>query len=245
MPQLLAVLRDRHPGVRAVVVEASTTSLLPQLVGGQLDLAIVNLPVDDPDLVTDPLFAEDLIALVPAGHPLFSVEEISLPELAQHRLVLPAPGTALREDLEDEARRAGVTLHPLAEVDGMRLLASLAFEAFGAAVVPATAVPGWLKGPFRRVRVPGLPRRLVGVARRRRAVLPAPARAVEELLVEVVRERGPRQPGVSVMASSDPPARAAPAPAGPPASAVALFEGSPPTTSASGRADEAGAAPGQ
>jgi LysR family hydrogen peroxide-inducible transcriptional activator len=205
MPQLLTAVRDAHPRVRAIVVEASTTSLLPQLMSGQLDLAVVNLPLDDPDLVADPLFAEDLVVLAAMTHPLAEHDEVTLAELARHRLVLPAPGTALREDLEDEARRAGVTLLPLAEIDGVRLLASLAFEGFGAAIVPATAVPGWLKGPFKRVRVPGLPRRVVGVARRRRSAVGAPARAVQDLLVHVVLTKGPRQPGVHVMTPHEPP----------------------------------------
>jgi DNA-binding transcriptional LysR family regulator len=199
IPQVLSVLRDTHPRVRPIVIEASTTSLLPQLVAGHFDFAIVNLPIEDPDIESFPLFAEDLIVLVASSHPLAGREEVSLAELARHRLVLPAPGTALREDLDDEARRSGITLEPLAEVDGVRLLASLAFEGFGAAIVPATAVPGWLKGPFQRVRVPGLPRRLVGVARRRRAVPPMSARAVEDVVRAVIRERGPRQPGVHVI----------------------------------------------
>src|SRR5262245_3945937 len=43
---VLDSLRARHPRVRALVVEASTTSLVPQLVSGHLDLAVVNLPLD-------------------------------------------------------------------------------------------------------------------------------------------------------------------------------------------------------
>ncbi|HEX9259591.1 MAG TPA: LysR substrate-binding domain-containing protein, partial [Acidimicrobiales bacterium] len=87
-PRFLTGLHDRHPLVRLVIVEASTTSLLPQLVAGQLDLAVVNLPVDDPDVDTEALFAEELIVLANLKHPLARHTSVSLEELAQHPLVL-------------------------------------------------------------------------------------------------------------------------------------------------------------
>lgn len=199
MPELLRVLRERHPLVRTVTLEASTTSLIPQLTAGKLDLAVVNLPVDDPDVETSDLFAEDLLLLAPSGHPLAGRIEVSLTEAAFTPLVLPAPGTALRDDIELEARRLAVTLHPVAEVDGVRLLTSLALEGYAAAIVPATAVPGSLSGHFARVAVPGLPRRQVGLAWRRRSTPSAPSRAVAEVLSELVRTQGPGQPGVHVL----------------------------------------------
>ncbi|MCB0960768.1 MAG: LysR family transcriptional regulator, partial [Acidimicrobiales bacterium] len=58
VPKLLAALEDAHPKVRLVVVDATTTSLLPQLAAGTLDLAVVNLPAADPDVDTEVLFEE-------------------------------------------------------------------------------------------------------------------------------------------------------------------------------------------
>jgi LysR family hydrogen peroxide-inducible transcriptional activator len=198
VPQLLQAVRDVHPRIRAVVVEASTTSLVPQLVAGQLDLAVVNLPVDDPELDTVPLFDEDLVLLTTLEHPLASYDEVRLEDLAAHPLLLTPPGTALRDDLEAEATRRGVRLVALAEIDGARLLTSLAFEGFGATIVPSTAVPGWLKGDFTRVPLVGFPARHVGLARRKRAFVSPPARAVGRVLLDVIADRGPRQRGVRV-----------------------------------------------
>ena len=70
VPLLLPALAEAHPGIQLVVVDATTTSLLPQVVAGRLDLAVVNLPVDDPDLDAEPLFDEDRVLVVPDGHPL-------------------------------------------------------------------------------------------------------------------------------------------------------------------------------
>src|SRR5205814_491856 len=56
----------------------------------------------------------------------------------------------------------------------------------GPAVLPATAIPRWLQGDWRVVRVRGLGRRSVGLALRRRGRPAAPARALMQLLDEVV-----------------------------------------------------------
>jgi len=98
--------------------------------------------------------------------------------------------------LERASANAGIALRAQAEVDGVRLLASLAFAGFGAAIVPATAVPDWLEGTFHRITVPELPRRVVAFARRRRPASSAPTMAVLEVLRSVVETHGEAQHGI-------------------------------------------------
>ena len=198
VPLLLPALRAAHPRVDVVVVDATTTSLVPLLAQGQLDLAVVNLPLADPDIEIEPLFEEDLILVAPDSHPLAAGPPVSLAELAAHPLLIGPPGTAFRDDLDRDARASGVTLVPQAEVDGMRLLATLAFSGFGPAVLPATAAPATLAGPWRRIEVTGLTPRSVGLATRRRALLSAPGRAVRDVLRAVVAAEGSAHPGVHV-----------------------------------------------
>lgn len=76
----------------------------------------------------------------------------------------------------------------------MRLLASLAFDGFGAAILPASAAVG--SGPWRRVTVRGLTRRSVGLAFNRRVPASATARAIRDVLRSVIAEHGPDQPGI-------------------------------------------------
>lgn len=196
LPPLLDSMGDRHPGVRVSVLEGNTTALLPALVSGQLDLALLNLPVDDPDIAVTPLFEEDLIVVAPTGHPLAAREEVSLAELAGHELLLTPPGTSIRVDLDRAAAVAGVTLKAKAELDGVRLIAALTFEGFGAAVLPASAVPTYLSGAWHRVGIEGISRRQVALARRRRGLPSAPARALAQVVLDVVASSSGAQPGI-------------------------------------------------
>jgi molybdate transport repressor ModE-like protein len=204
IPRFLGELREQHPHVRAIVQEGATSSLVPNVLTGQLNGAIVHLPVDEPELVIEPLFAEDLLLLAPEGHPLADRDLMPLVDLDEVPLLLPPPGAALRRVLDRAAANAGITLRAQAEVDGVRLLASLAFAGFGAAIVPATAVPDWLEGTFHRITVPELPRRVVAFARRRRPAASAPTMAVLEVLRSVTSTDGATQHGIHIETAAIP-----------------------------------------
>ena len=204
LPPLLATMSSRHPRIGMAVLEGNTTSLLPQLRTGNLDLAVVNLPVDDAEIACDPLFEEDLMVLAPLDHPLAQPEHVGLPELADHQLLLPPPGTSIRVELDRAAASAGVVLAAKAELDGLRLIASLAFEGFAPAVLPATAVPGWLKGAWRLIPIHGVGRRQVSVARRRAGLPSTAARTLREVVADVVAAQAGAQVGVHVSAKDSP-----------------------------------------
>ena len=205
VPPLVEAMQARHPRVTLVVVDATTTSLVPQLLADRLDLAVVNLPVDDPDLASEQLFDEDPMLVTPLDHPLAAYDRVTLAEVAAFPVLLEPQGTGFRDLLDEQAAASGLALTPQAEIDGMRLLASLAFQGFGVAILPASAAPSWVGGDWKQVPVDGLESRSVGIAWRRRARLSAPARALRDVLRDVVASEGPSQLGIHS-------ARATPAP---------------------------------
>lgn len=196
VPPLFEAVAVDHPKIRLVVVDATTTSLLPQLERDQLDLAVVNLPVPDPEIAADLLFEEDHVLVAPSGHPLADRAALTLTDLDGVPLLLEPEGTNFRDHLDAEAAAAGARLEPQAEVDGMRLVATLAFRGFGAAILPASAAPAWIGGDWIAIPVEGLDRRQVGLARRKRGMLSAPARATRDVLREVVRRCAPEESGI-------------------------------------------------
>jgi LysR family hydrogen peroxide-inducible transcriptional activator len=197
VPLLLTELDARHPKIDLVVVDATTTSLEPQVVAGTLDLAIVNLPCDDPDLAAELLFDEQFVVVTPTAHPLASRRSVTLTQLADVPLVLPPVGTAFRGDLDQAATQAGVQLLPKAEVDGVRLTASMVFQGFAPAILPATAVLSWQSnGEWKTMPLREMPPRQVGLVVRRRGLPSAPTRAVIEVVRDVVSREGHHQPGI-------------------------------------------------
>jgi len=188
VPQLFDLLRVRHPHIHLNVAEGSSMQLEQQLASGQLDLAVVTFPLSGDEIMAAQLFDEDLVLVLPPGHFLGAEPSVPLERVSELELLLPAPGTALRTEIDSATGPARITLRPTMELDGVRLIASLAFDGYGPAILPATAVPGHLRGRFPVLRVDGLPRRRVGVAQRRRGLPSAPARAVIDVLGLVVRD---------------------------------------------------------
>ena len=183
-PLLLDRMAEAHPKVRLLIGDGTSATLEPLLVAGSLDAAVVNLPQSSPDLMEHPLFDEDLVLVVPDAHPLAGSERVRMEQLDGLSLLLPAPGTNFRTEIEDAARAVGVTLNPLAELDGVRLIASLAMRGHGPAILPATGAHE--SQEFHRISVAGLPRRTVGLVQRRRGRPSAPARAMLQVLESVV-----------------------------------------------------------
>jgi len=195
---LLGRLAERHPALRPVLVDATTTSLTPRVLDGDLDMAIVNTPVVEAGLESEPLFDEERIIVAPADHPLADRETIDVADLAEHPVMLTPRGTTFRDAIDQELAAAGVRLTAAAEVDGLRLLASLAYQGYAPALLPASTVSGYPSGNWSLVHVEGLARRSVGLVRNRRTTPSMPIRAAREVVLNVIREIAPRQPGIHV-----------------------------------------------
>jgi DNA-binding transcriptional LysR family regulator len=190
VPRLVAELKDRYPRIEVTVAEGTSNTLEPRLVSGRLDLAVVTMPVPTDELSASPLFEEDLVLVVPVDHllagGLSNGSPISVQALAELELLLPLPGTALRDEIDAAVAPAGVLLRPSIELDGVRMIASLTFDGHGPAILPAAAVPAHLRDQFALLPLEGFPRRRVGVALRSRGMPSAPTRALIDLLYEVI-----------------------------------------------------------
>lgn len=192
LPRVLTTLRARHPHLRVIVTEGSSSTLLPGL--ERFNAVVIHLPVDDPSVDVEPLFAEELVLIASPGHPLAGTEDVPLAALAGQPLLLPPSGSALRRVLDRATATVDVTLTATAEVDGVRLLATLALDGQGAAIVPATAVPA--SAGIRPARVIGLPPRVVALASKGRLASGGPTGALVDVLRETVTTLAEHQPGV-------------------------------------------------
>ncbi len=187
VPLLLDAQRGSFPGVALRISEGTNSALEPRVVNGQLDLAVLAWPAAAPELIESDLFSEDLVLIVERTHPLASQRTVTFEELATLPLLLPLTGTPLRREIDEAAARGGVTLQPIVELDGLRTIASLTFDGYGPAILPATMLSSHLRSTFTSVHIEGIALRRVSLATRRFGFPAAPVRAVQRLLHDVVR----------------------------------------------------------
>ena len=187
-PHLMRNLLATLPLVQLRIIEGTNSLLEPQVAQGLIDIAILSEPISHPDVVATPFFTEDLVVITTSSSPLARHATISVTELAQHELLLPLAGTALRADIDAVCAQHGVTLRPRIELDGVRTLASLAFDGYGPAILPATTLSRHLVGAFVAVPIDELPPRRVSLATRKFGFPSAPVRAVRDLLMSSVSD---------------------------------------------------------
>jgi len=90
VPMLLHDFRSHHPEVTVELVEDKTIRLLPRLVSGRLDLALVRPPGRPArELQMLPLFHESVVVAVPTRHTLARRKFVSVSALADEPLIVP------------------------------------------------------------------------------------------------------------------------------------------------------------
>ena len=208
LPQLLGQVTRAHPRVHVTIHEGNTSSLLPRLQASQIDAAILHLPIDDPELQVEPLFAEDLLLL---AHSRFGLARMRV-RIAEGARQDPAAAAAARHRAAPHhrpgrgcrrRRAAGAgrdrrrATAGLAGVRGLRRGDRAGHR--GAALAEGRLPAG---------AVPELPRRVVGWVQRRRPAPGIPTRVLLAVLRDVIALQGPKQPGVHVGAEAFPLGRA-------------------------------------
>lgn len=88
LPAVLRDFRDRLPGVHVIAYEETTDKLLHRCNQGEVDVAVMAAPIVGRYLETETLFEEELLAVLPIGHPLAARKTVSLVDLRQHPFVL-------------------------------------------------------------------------------------------------------------------------------------------------------------
>lgn len=96
---LIAELRDSHPNLLINAQEDFRGNLLRGVVEGDLDLAIVPLPVKDHRISVEPLLIEPLLLVVGKSHPIASRSEISINDLAEENFVSLGDSSALASQI--------------------------------------------------------------------------------------------------------------------------------------------------
>jgi LysR family hydrogen peroxide-inducible transcriptional activator len=88
LPPALEAFSRRCPGVELSVQEDVTRNLVAAVVEGDLDLAVMALPIDDERLEVEPVLSEPLLAAVPRGHPLARRRRVAVRDLSGERFIL-------------------------------------------------------------------------------------------------------------------------------------------------------------
>ena len=175
---------------------AARRSLIPGLLAGRFSAAVVHLPVDDPELTIEPLFAEDLARSSPTPTTRWPARgELPLTEVADHRLLLPPAGLGAAPGARPGRRaRSACSCRPRPRSTACACSPRSPSTATARRSSRRPRCRRSVAGRFGVVRVPELPPRVVALAYQRRPPPSAPTRALFDVLRDVVAATASRGP---------------------------------------------------
>lgn len=144
LAEVLTVFSQTYPEVEIIPYEENTDAMTRQLLSGELDFAILNLPKTNPALLYTPLYRDCLVAVVSREHPAVHgqmIEEgaaealptIDLKCFDGERFILQKPDQAIRHYSDLAIACDGAHPGQIFVLENMESAAQLAAEGYGIA----------------------------------------------------------------------------------------------------------------
>lgn len=178
----LEVFHNRYPNIKFNIVNGTTYELCSILKTGEVDIAICNLPIDDPALELRPCFDIQDTFVYGDKFKKILAKPISLHELVKLPLIFLEPKSNSRRYVEDYMISQGIKISPEFELGSHELLLDFAKINLGIACVIKEFSQEYLdKGILNEVQlIEDIPKRSIGVCFLKSVPLsPASTRFVE------------------------------------------------------------------
>jgi DNA-binding transcriptional LysR family regulator len=145
-PLLLKEFRKHHPQVDIKIATGGQQRLLRRLRTRRADLALLTLPIDDPAFTSVPVLREELMLVMPTGHPLSSKESVGVEALVGQPFIIFEQGSNTRRTLDEFFVREQIKPNIVAETENIEIIKSMVASGLGISIVPFQSVERETRG---------------------------------------------------------------------------------------------------
>ncbi len=185
LPALLPKVRSAFPKVELYLREEKTADLVRRLRAGQLDLALLALPIAGDDLHSMALFDDPFVLAMPANDRLAERERITEADLAERQVLLLDDGHCLRDQALQVCAVSGASKVTDFSATSLNTLVQMVANGLGLTLMPSLALEVELRADsglaFRRFENPP-PSRQIGLLWRRSSRRKSDFQAFADLL---------------------------------------------------------------
>ena len=140
LPHVVPEVRRQFPRLELLLVEEKSEVLLAQLRDGRLDAALLAMPNPMPGLHEEPLFDEEFLLAVPAGHELAGERSVPTSVLAGESVLLLDEGHCLRDQALSVCHLAGASERIGFRATSLETLRQMVASGTGVTLLPRLAV---------------------------------------------------------------------------------------------------------
>ncbi|MGO4705558.1 LysR substrate-binding domain-containing protein [Microvirga sp. 2MCAF38] len=184
LPKALPELHKHFPELELRLRETQTKSLVDELVRGDLDLIVIALPVDHPELETLRVFEDRFFVAQQACSATRAKKRMSVADLSSQRLLLLEEGHCLRDQVLSVCARSASTLDTTFGASSLSTVMHLVANGYGITLLPEMAAE--TEANDARIHLVPFcdpePTRTIGLAWRKSSARRADAEALSQIL---------------------------------------------------------------
>jgi len=108
IPHMVGAYQSRFPGVAVRLHIANTGGVIHMVENNDIDVGIVEGPVNNKNLVTQTIWDDELVAVCPVGHALAARDQAAIADLLEYPFISREEGSGTREVMENYIAERGV-----------------------------------------------------------------------------------------------------------------------------------------
>lgn len=137
-PRVLPILRAKYPDIELSLRSLTSPQQAEALTNGEINIGFMRPPIADPDVLSEVVLREKIIAVIPANHPLAKHKRVPVRSLAALPFLEVARHTApaLHDIAKGIAANAGVTFNSILPAENVLMSLSEVASGLGFCLLP-------------------------------------------------------------------------------------------------------------
>jgi len=136
LPTIISTLNEHHPQTDILIREDLSQNLIEMLNNGDIDVALMALPFATHDLMTQPLFKDEIMLALPHAHPLATEKSISLKDIKAMPMLMLEDGHCLRDHALNVCSLSINDLEIPYQASSLHTLMTMVSNGIGGALIP-------------------------------------------------------------------------------------------------------------
>ncbi len=148
LPKLVKEINERHPRLDVKVDIENGASIEKKLMSNELDIAFIEGPVMNPNLIKRSVFIDRLVVIAAPNSDI--EDEITLEQLSRQPILSREKGSVTRNYIESTFLSSDLTMNPIWESESAHAIINAVHENIGVSILPEKIVnhfiqTGWVR----------------------------------------------------------------------------------------------------